>query len=129
MPDNKMQKGQYADRMAEWLKRADDILAIMAEYFRLPDALLGSVIWEWLAPAICLTCCGGRANYAHLDLCPTCHGTGMAVRRYGPPGGLTVEVWRRYERDYQRALDDLHGLTRLACVRAAALLTEAADIN
>ena len=85
MPDNKMQKGQYADRMAEWLKRADDILAIMAEYFRLPDALLGSVIWEWLAPAICLTCCGGRANYAHLDLCPTCHGTGMAPRRAAPP--------------------------------------------
>ena len=26
MPDNKMQKGQYADRMAEWLKRADDIV-------------------------------------------------------------------------------------------------------
>lgn len=123
-----------ARRLVRWRYMDDPgeqeaTLGALRARFRLPDALLGAAIWEWLAPAICLTCCGGQANYAHLDVCPTCHGTGMAVRRYGPPGGLTVEVWRRYERDYQRALDDLHDLTRLACVRAAALLTEAADIN
>ena len=129
MPDNKMQKGQYADRMAEWLKRADDILAIMAEYFRLPDALLGSVIWEWLAPAICLTCCGGRANYAHLDLCPPCHGTGMAPRRAAPPAGLSENEWAIWEGAYQRALDMMHDLTRLACVKAAELLTENEEIT
>jgi hypothetical protein len=39
------------------------------------------------------------------------------------------EEWRRYERDYQRMLDDLHDLTRLACIRAAALLTENVEVE
>ena len=122
-----------ARRLVRWRCMGDtgglETLKELRVRFPLPDALLGAAIWEWLSPAICLTCCGGQAQYAHLDVCPACQGTGLAARRSGPPAGLTVEVWRRYERDYQRALDDLHDLTRLACVRAAALLTEAADIN
>lgn len=202
--------------------------AALRAYFPLPDALIGAAIWEWLAPAICLTCCGGQANglvrdediaegdspalrtllelipivratpteirkaaWADMKLearrwqvssdthkvlsrqavtivknlhaltgsspwlfpgrdpkkpisqstldaalgleppaapdfgpCPACGGTGMATKRHAPPGGLTVEVWRTYERDYQRMLDELADLTRTACVRAAALLTE-----
>lgn len=98
--------------------------AALRAYFPLPDALIGSAIWEWLAPAICLTCCGGQHRYATQAACPACGGTGMATKRHAPPGGLTVEVWRTYERDYQRMLDELADLTRTACVRAAALLTE-----
>lgn len=118
-----------ARRLVRWRYMDDPgepetTLGALRARFRLPDALLGAIIWEWLSPAICLTCCGGQANYAHLDVCPGCHGTGMAVRRRGAPGGVTIEVWHWHEGDYQRALDDLHDLTRLACVRAAALLTE-----
>lgn len=92
--------------------------------FRLPETLLGAAIWEWLAPAICLTCCGGQAAYAHVDACPACHGTGVPARRYGPPGGFSREEWPNWEAAYQRTIDDLRELTRLACIRAAALLTE-----
>lgn len=122
-----------ARRLVRWRCMGDtgglETLKELRVRFPLPDALLGAAIWEWLSPAICLTCCGGRAQYAHLDACPTCHGTGVPPKRSAPPAGLLKEEWRRYERDYQRALDDLHDLTRLACVRAAALLTETADIN
>lgn len=118
-----------ARRLVRWRYMDDPgeqeaTLTALRARFPLPDALLGAALWEWLSPAICLTCCGGRANYAHLEVCPACQGSGIATKRHAPPGGLTVEVWRRYERDYQRALDDMHDLTRLACVRAAALLTE-----
>lgn len=118
-----------ARRLVRWRYMDDPgeqkaTLGALRARFPLPDALLGAAIWEWLAPAICLTCCGGHHRYAQSEICPACGGTGMAAHRKGPPGGLTVEVWRQYERDYQRALDDLHDLTRLACVRSAALLTE-----
>lgn len=99
----------------------------LQERFRLPETLLGAAIWEWLAPAICLTCCGGQANYAHLDTCPACGGTAVPARRYGPPGGFSAEDWPAWEYLYQRTLDGLRDLTRLGCVRAAALLTENVD--
>lgn len=99
-------------------------LGALQARFRLPETLLGAAIWEWLAPAICLTCCGGQAAYAHLDACPACHGSGVPARRYGAPVGFSAEDWPAWEHDYQQTLDDLRDLTRMACVRAAALLTE-----
>lgn len=122
-----------ARRLVRWKCMGDsggaETLKELRSFYGLPDALLGSAIWEWLSPAICLTCCGGQANYAHLDICPTCHGTGMAPRRAAPPAGLSPQEWVVWEPQYQNAVDQMHDLTRLACVRAAALLTEAADIN
>ena len=95
----------------------------------LSDALIAVAVWEWLSPAICLTCCGGRAQYAHLDVCPSCGGTGVPTRRQAPPAGLSVEAWDGLEPYFDRLLADLHDLTRLACIRAAALLTENEEIT
>ena len=117
-----------ARRLTRWKYMGDtggnETLVVMVEYFRLPDALLGSAIWEWLSPAICLTCCGGQANYAHLEPCPKCGGTGVPSKRSAPPAGLSENEWAIWEGTYQRALDTMHDLTRLACVKAAELLTE-----
>ena len=118
-----------ARRLVRW-KYLDDpgepqgtVTALRAR-FPLPDALLGAAIWEWLAPAICLTCCGGRSNSAYLDVCPACGGTGVSQGRKGAPAGLSLEEWGQWEGRYRLALDGLHDLTRLACIRAAELLTE-----
>ena len=117
-----------ARRLVRWKCMGDsggmETLKELRSFFGLPDALMGSAIWEWLSPAICLTCCGGRANYAHLDSCPTCHGTGMAPKRHAPPVGLSPKEWEEWEPQYQSAIDRMHDLTRLACIQAAALLTE-----
>ena len=122
VPDlaRRLVRWRYLDEPGE---REQTLTALRAR-FRLPDALLGAAIWEWLSPAICLTCCGGQANYAHLDSCPTCHGTGMAPKRHAPPAGLSAQEWQEWEPQYQSAVDQMHDLTRLACIQAAALLTE-----
>ncbi len=193
----------------------------LQERFPLPETLLGAAIWEWLSPAICLTCCGGQAHRimpepetrpdspimqalrailplvgapeadvrrmrwdqikgrmwqpgtrtitlsrrvmglitplhsespwvfpasdpqkpisqhaldrvlgrepapeADFGPCPACHGTGVPARRYGPPAGFSRDDWPTWEHDYQHTIDDLRDLTGLACIRAAALLTE-----
>ena len=221
-----------ARRLVRWKCMGDsggtETLKELRSFFGLPDALLGSAIWEWLSPAICLTCCGGqatrlmqddgvaegdspslralleliplvpatttelrKAEWADVDLetrrwqvsadtqktlsrqavtivknlhaltgssvwlfpgrdpkkpisqatlnaalgvesppvpdfgpCPTCHGTGMAPKRHAPPAGLSPQEWRQWESQYQSAIDRMHDLTRLACIQAAALLTE-----
>lgn len=104
-------------------------LGLVFERFHLPDTLMGTVLWEWLSPAICLTCCGGQAQYAHVDACPACGGTGVPKRRLAPPAGLTVNEWAIWEAEYQRTLDGLHDLTRLACIKAAVFLTEPDTIS
>lgn len=111
---------RYLDDLGE----RETTIKTLRAYFPLPDALLGAAIGEWLAPAICLTCCGGQAVYAHQDVCPACHGTGVPARRCGPPGGFSAEAWPAWEGAYQRTIDGFRDLTRTACVRAAALLTE-----
>lgn len=120
---------ELARRLARW-KYLDDpgertvTLGLLFDRFRLPDALLGAALWEWLSPAICLTCCGGQAQYAHLDQCPACGGTGVPNQRHAPPAGLSTTEWVIWEEEYHRTLAALHDLTRLACIRAAAWLTE-----
>lgn len=123
-----------ARRLVRWRYMDDPgeqgaTLSALRARFALPDALIGAAIWEWLSPAICLTCCGGRAQYAHLDVCPSCGGTGIPKRRQAPPAGLSVEAWDGLEPYFDRLLADLHDLTRLACVRAAALLTENVEVE
>ena len=117
-----------ARRLVRWKCMGDsggmETLKELRSFFGLPDNLLGSAIWEWLSPAICLTCCGGQANYAHLEPCPKCGGTGVPSKRSAPPAGLSENEWAIWEGTYQRALDTMHDLTRLACVKAAELLTE-----
>ena len=123
-----------ARRLVRWRYMDDPgeqeaTLGALRARFRLPDALLGAAIWEWLSPAICLTCCGGQANYAHLEPCPKCGGTGVPSKRSAPPAGLSENEWAIWEGAYQRALDMMHDLTRLACVKAAELLTENEEIT
>ena len=122
-----------ARRLVRWRCMGDtgglETLKELRVRFPLPDALLGAAIWEWLSPAICLTCCGGQANYAHLEPCPKCGGTGVPSKRSAPPAGLSENEWAIWEGAYQRALDMMHDLTRLACVKAAELLTENEEIT
>ena len=126
---------ELARRLARW-KYLDDpgesretISRLRARAPHLSDALIAVAIREWLSPAICLTCCGGQAQYAHLDKCPACGGTGVPKRRKGPPAGLSAEAWDGLEPYFDRLLTDLHDLTRLACIRAAAWLTEPEEVS